>query len=51
VDVIDVLSVMGRAEVQHWREADAEDVQQSLYWRQVFNIHNLQISVRALFET
>lgn len=41
-----MLSVMGCAEVQHWREADAEDVQQSLYWRQTFNIHNSQISVR-----
>lgn len=41
-----MLSVMGCAEVQHWREADAEDVQQSLYWRQTFNVHNSQISVR-----
>lgn len=48
MDVINAVSVTSPAKVNQWTEADDEDIQPSLYWRQVLNIHNLQISVRAI---
>lgn len=45
VDVINVVSVTGPAKVSQWREADDEEIEPGLYWRQTLNIHKSQISV------
>jgi len=45
MDVINAVSVTSPARVNQWTEADDEETQPSLYWRQVLNIHNSQISV------
>jgi hypothetical protein len=44
--VIDAVSVTSLAEVLQWSEADDEDTQRSLYWRQALNFHTMQLSVR-----
>jgi hypothetical protein len=50
-----VVSVTSLAEVNQWSEADDEDTQHLLYWRQVLNVHTLQphfavIGKKDLFE-
>ena len=45
MDVLDVLSFAGKAEVTHWLEEDDEDPLTTLYWRQTLNRHTGQLSV------
>ncbi|GJN72996.1 ebs-bah-phd domain-containing protein [Purpureocillium lilacinum] len=44
MDVINVVSVAMRAEVNQWVEADDDQIQESLYWRQAFDCRTSQLS-------
>ncbi|KAK2005689.1 hypothetical protein LZ32DRAFT_611878 [Colletotrichum eremochloae] len=44
MDIINVASVTSRADVQQWEEADDEDVQEALYWRQALDCRTSQLS-------
>jgi hypothetical protein len=44
MDVLNVLSFAGKADVEHWLEEDDEDVQQNLYWRQTYDQKTLKLS-------
>ncbi|KJK73565.1 hypothetical protein H634G_11180 [Metarhizium anisopliae BRIP 53293] len=45
MDVINVISIVTEAQVHQWIESNDEEVRDALYWRQVFNIATLQLSV------
>lgn len=45
MDVINVVSVTMPATVNQWIEADDDEIQDALYWRQAFNCRNAQLSV------
>lgn len=44
MDVINVVSVTMPASVNQWIEADDEEIQDALYWRQAFDCRNAQLS-------
>ncbi|KAJ6437620.1 ebs-bah-phd domain-containing protein [Purpureocillium lavendulum] len=44
MDVVNVLSVAAHAVVNQWVEADDDQVQESLYWRQAFDCRTSQLS-------
>ncbi|KAH7133559.1 hypothetical protein EDB81DRAFT_105443 [Dactylonectria macrodidyma] len=44
MDVINVVSVTMPATVNQWIEADDDEIQDALYWRQAFNCRNSQLS-------
>ena len=44
MDIIDAMTVAGRAKVMQWSEKDDEDPK-GLYWRQTFNFVNQKLSV------
>lgn len=44
MDVLDVLSFAGKAEVHHWQEED-DNLQHKLYWRQTFCRETQALSV------
>ncbi len=45
VDIINVLSIVHRAKVSQWIEADDEEIPDGLYWRQAFDCGTSQLSV------
>lgn len=45
MEIIDAMTVAGRATVSHWLEKDEENVLDALYWRQTFNFHTQNLSV------
>jgi hypothetical protein len=45
VDVLDVLSFAGKAEVTQWLKKDDKAPRQDLYWRQTFDRDTHQLSV------
>ncbi len=47
MEIIDAMTVAGKAEVCHWLEKDEEPVLDGLYWRQTYNFHTQALSVRA----
>ncbi len=47
VDVINVVSVTAQATVNQWDETNEDEVQQALYWRQAFDVRNMELSVRC----
>jgi hypothetical protein len=53
VDIINVVSVTGQANVTHWLEENDEEILNSLYWRQALDTRTLELSVshRSLFLT
>ena len=46
MEVLDVLSFAGKADVFHWLEED-DNLQHKLYWRQTFNRKTNALSVGA----
>lgn len=48
MDIINVISVTGKATVNQWFEDNHDDVQESLYWRQAFDVRTMELSVRPL---
>jgi hypothetical protein len=46
MEVLDVLSFAGKADVFHWLEED-DNLNHKLYWRQTFNRQNQALSVSA----
>lgn len=48
MDVINVVSVVMPATVNQWIEADDEEVQDALYWRQALDCRTSQLSVSLL---
>lgn len=48
MDVLDVLSFAGKAEVHHWLEED-DNLQHKLYWRQTFCRETQALSVSSVF--
>ncbi|GAP91657.2 putative ebs-bah-phd domain-containing protein [Rosellinia necatrix] len=44
VDVINVVSVTAQATVNQWDEANEDEVQKALYWRQAFDVRNMELS-------
>ncbi|KAI9698395.1 MAG: hypothetical protein M1836_003975 [Candelina mexicana] len=44
MEIIDAMTVAGRAEVHHWLENDGDDVLTSLYWRQTYHCFKGTIS-------
>jgi hypothetical protein len=46
MEVLDVLSFAGKADVFHWLEED-DNLQHKLYWRQTFNRETSALSVSA----
>lgn len=48
MEVLDVLSFAGKAEVVEWREED-DNIQSKLYWRQTFCRETQELSVHASF--
>ncbi len=47
MEIIDAMTVAGKAEVCHWLEKDGEPVLDGLYWRQTYNFHTQALSVSA----
>lgn len=45
MEILDAMTVTGRAEVQHWREDDEEEVPSELFWRQTYDCQTHQLSV------
>lgn len=45
VDIINVRSIIGLANVEHWVEAENKVIYNAMYWRQVFNYCTLELSV------
>lgn len=45
VDIINVLSIVHRAKVSQWIEADDDKILDALYWRQAFDYRTSQLSV------
>lgn len=45
MDIIDVTCFAGKAPVEHWIEADEEDKQTGLYWRQTYDVQTSTLSV------
>lgn len=45
VDIINVVSVTEPAIVKHWFEENDEETQDSLYWRQAYDIRSQELSV------
>ena len=45
VDIINVVSVNEPATVKHWFEENDEETQDSLYWRQAYDIRSHELSV------
>ena len=45
IDIVDALSVSGRADVRHWRELDDEDDGLEYYWRQEVDVFGGGLSV------
>ncbi len=50
MEIIDAMTVAGKANVSHWLEKDEEKVLDALYWRQTFSFHgqSLSVSLRSL---
>jgi len=48
MEVLDVLSFAGKAEVYHWEEED-DNLQHKLYWRQTFCRETQELSVSSKF--
>lgn len=50
MEIIDAMTVAGKANVSHWLEKDEEKVLDALYWRQTFSLHgqSLSVSLRSL---
>lgn len=46
MEVLDVLSFAGKADVWHWPEED-DNLNHKLYWRQTYNRKNETLSVRT----
>lgn len=46
MEVLDVLTFAGKADVQHWPEED-DNLQSKLYWRQTYNRNTGELSVRV----
>lgn len=46
MEIVDAMTVAGRADVVHWTEKD-EDEMKGLYWRQTFNFVTQKLSVRG----
>lgn len=46
LDVCDVTSFAGHAQVEQWLEEDDNDVQTGLYWRQIYDVRTGNLSVR-----
>ncbi|KAI3328559.1 hypothetical protein F4824DRAFT_407856 [Ustulina deusta] len=44
MDVINVVSVTAQATVNQWDETNEDEVQQALYWRQAFDVRNMELS-------
>ncbi|EWZ28451.1 uncharacterized protein FOBCDRAFT_251731 [Fusarium oxysporum Fo47] len=44
MDIINVVSVTGPATVNQWIESDDEEIKDALYWRQVYDCRNPQLS-------
>jgi hypothetical protein len=47
VDIINVNSVVGVAQVRQWIESTDDEVHDALYWRQAFNLATLELSVSS----
>lgn len=47
MEVLDVLSFAGKADVFHWPEDD-DNLQSKLFWRQTYNRKNLELSVSII---
>tara|TARA_R110002060_G_scaffold26912_1_gene36528 strand:+ start:766 stop:1053 length:288 start_codon:yes stop_codon:yes gene_type:complete len=47
MEVLDVLSFAGKADVYHWPEED-DNVQSKLFWRQTYNRKNQELSVSCM---
>jgi hypothetical protein len=45
VDIINVVSVTGKADVDHLLEEDDSEVQDNLYWRQALDVRTMELSV------
>ena len=45
MDIINVVSVTGKVEVNQWFEENHDDVLESLYWRQAFDVRTMELSV------
>ncbi|KAI9679977.1 MAG: hypothetical protein M1817_004992 [Caeruleum heppii] len=43
-EVIDAMSVAGKANVRHWKEEDDEPVLEGMYWRQTYAFHTNKLS-------
>lgn len=48
VDIINVVSVTEPAIVKHWFEENDEETQDSLYWRQAYDVRSQELSVCAI---
>ena len=48
MEIIDAMTVAGKASVSHWLEKDEENVLDALYWRQTFNWQTQTLSVSPL---
>jgi len=48
MEVLDVLSFAGKAEVYHWEEED-DNLQHKLYWRQTFCRETQELSVSSKY--
>lgn len=46
MDIINVITVAKKAEVEHWIESNDDDLLNVFYWRQAFDCRTLQLSVR-----
>lgn len=46
MEIVDAMTVAGRADVVHWTEKDEEEMK-GLYWRQTFNYVTQKLSVRG----
>ncbi len=46
MEVLDVLSFAGKADIDHWDEQD-DNLMSRLYWRQTFNRKTQKLSVRT----
>ncbi|KAI2626311.1 hypothetical protein GGS21DRAFT_546026 [Xylaria nigripes] len=44
MDIINVVSVTAQATVNQWDETNEDEVQQALYWRQAFDVCNMELS-------
>lgn len=51
MEVIDAMTVTGRAHVQHWQENDEEEEVSGFFWRQKYHMLLRQLSVSHLVQT